>query len=110
MFKSLSGLFSSAPVFPYTLEEPYETSWGNWTHYRGKTKVCQPRGSQVMSRPGSYVACGCGCVWVGGSWGGLCGLRSEGGGSAAYSTVSLVSSPLVHTQVFGMLIRYNLTK
>uniref|UniRef100_A0A7S0RU83 Protein kinase domain-containing protein n=1 Tax=Pyramimonas obovata TaxID=1411642 RepID=A0A7S0RU83_9CHLO len=38
MFKSLSGLFSTAPVFPYTLEEPYETSWGNWTHFRGKTK------------------------------------------------------------------------
>jgi hypothetical protein len=39
MFKSLSGLFSSAPVFPYILEEAYDSSWGNWTHYRGKIKV-----------------------------------------------------------------------
>ena len=42
MFKSLSGLFSTAPAFPYIIDEPYDIAWGEegmWTHYRGRTKV-----------------------------------------------------------------------
>jgi len=56
MFKSLSGLFSSAPAFPYVLDEPYEGAWGEeamWTHYRGHAKEDNAPVSIFKTNPSS---------------------------------------------------------
>lgn len=37
MFAKLTALVGGGYTFPYTLEEPYESAWGQWTHYRGKS-------------------------------------------------------------------------
>eukprot|EP00198_Chlamydomonas_reinhardtii_P004430 XP_001693766.1 protein kinase [Chlamydomonas reinhardtii] len=38
MFAKLTALVGGGYTFPYTLEEAYESSWGQWTHHRGKSK------------------------------------------------------------------------
>ncbi|KXZ49263.1 hypothetical protein GPECTOR_22g856 [Gonium pectorale] len=38
MFAKLTALVGGGFSFPYVLEEPYESAWGQWTHYRGKSK------------------------------------------------------------------------
>lgn len=37
MFAKLSALVGGGYTFPYTLEEPYDTAWGQWSHHRGKS-------------------------------------------------------------------------
>lgn len=38
MFAKLTALVGGGFSFPYNIEEPYPTAWGQWTHYRGKAK------------------------------------------------------------------------
>lgn len=38
MFAKLTALVGGGYSFPYILEEPYDSAWGHWTHYRGKSK------------------------------------------------------------------------
>lgn len=38
MFAKLSALVSSAPAFPYSTGQAFDTAWGSWTHYRGTKK------------------------------------------------------------------------
>lgn len=41
MFAKLTALASTLGggyTFPYNVEEAYECSWGQWTHYKGKSK------------------------------------------------------------------------
>ena len=38
MFAKLTALVGGGYSFPYTLEEPYDTAWGQWTHYRAKSR------------------------------------------------------------------------
>ncbi|KAG2500649.1 hypothetical protein HYH03_001416 [Edaphochlamys debaryana] len=38
MFAKLTALVGGGYTFPYQAEEPYGTAWGQWTHYRGKSK------------------------------------------------------------------------
>ena len=36
MFAKLSALVGSAPTFPYTLGDPFQTAWGGWKHFQAK--------------------------------------------------------------------------
>lgn len=38
MFAKLTALVGGGFNFPYVVEEPYDSAWGQWTHYRGKSK------------------------------------------------------------------------
>ncbi|EFJ49788.1 hypothetical protein VOLCADRAFT_80567 [Volvox carteri f. nagariensis] len=38
MFAKLTALVGGGYTFPYVIEEPYDSAWGQWTHYRGKSK------------------------------------------------------------------------
>ncbi|GIL75242.1 hypothetical protein Vretifemale_5022, partial [Volvox reticuliferus] len=38
MFAKLTALVGGGYSFPYVTEEPYDSAWGQWTHFRGKSK------------------------------------------------------------------------
>ncbi|GLI62075.1 hypothetical protein VaNZ11_004633 [Volvox africanus] len=38
MFAKLTALVGGGYSFPYAIEEPYDSAWGQWTHFRGKSK------------------------------------------------------------------------
>ncbi|GLC35616.1 hypothetical protein PLESTM_000343500 [Pleodorina starrii] len=38
MFAKLTALVGGGYSFPYIVEEPYDSAWGQWTHCRGKSK------------------------------------------------------------------------
>ncbi|GIL51106.1 hypothetical protein Vafri_7196 [Volvox africanus] len=38
MFAKLTALVGGGYSFPYVIEEPYDSAWGQWTHFRGKSK------------------------------------------------------------------------